>query len=258
MRRLIVLAAVGALLVGSPAAADMPNSGIHLEHGAKNAEGCYGLALWNNDTLVKTFAAPKKLGFNDVCPFSDWSVALPNGRFIFEWNYWREATDPNGTPDIARHTWTTDGTVDGTTRLHIPCQVDAPPDGDGVSESQVVGGTLFIWGYSCRRPNLDAAIFATKGTQGSTYRLLGNDPSQFVSDGTSIVFAAYGAYPNWELWSSRNGGRLVKDIWPGPQSSNIRDLVSHGSYATFTANDGHGRAHWITDGTVKGTHKVNS
>ncbi len=56
---------------------------------------------------------------------------------------------------------------------------------------------------------------------------------------------------------TRTGSYLLRDINPGHGNSFIEDMVSHGKYAaTFTANDGHGRAAWVTNGTVKGTHKV--
>ncbi len=50
------------------------------------------------------------------------------------------------------------------------------------------------------------------------------------------------------------GTRLVKDIRPGPSSSDVRAPCRHGEAAYFCADDGeHGAELWRTDGTQEGT-----
>lgn len=86
-------------------------------------------------------------------------------------------------------------------------------------------------------------------------------PLYVTMGGRRIAYAADGPTGNGrELWVSGApfyGTATMVDINPGGSSSNPRYLKSHGSYATFTADDGHGRALWRTDGTVKGTYKVS-
>src|SRR4029450_12078754 len=60
-----------------------------------------------------------------------------------------------------------------------------------------------------------------------------------------------------ELWSSDGtaaGTRLVRDIDPGPDWSNVNDRVVAGGILFFTKIGAHGRELWRTDGTEEGTH----
>src|SRR5690606_29508249 len=51
--------------------------------------------------------------------------------------------------------------------------------------------------------------------------------------------------------------KLVKDIWPGIESSDPEDLISINGQLFFTADDGiHGRELWTSDGTAAGTRMV--
>ena len=47
---------------------------------------------------------------------------------------------------------------------------------------------------------------------------------------------------------------LIKDIWPGPEESELNYLTSSGGHLYFWANDGvNGGALWVSDGTEEGT-----
>lgn len=63
-----------------------------------------------------------------------------------------------------------------------------------------------------------------------------------------------------ELWTSDGtapGTHLLKDINPGPGSSQVSSLMRFGAGLLFTANDGvHGRELWHSDGTAAGTAMV--
>lgn len=120
------------------------------------------------------------------------------------------------------------------------------------------------------------AAYGTSLIADGGYPLPGCDPGTSIRDphtnqrplyvkiGRKIAYAASdNNCQDRELWISAyaygTAANMIRiDINPGSNSSLIKNLVSHGTYATFTANDGHGRAHWMTDGTVKGTHKVSS
>jgi ELWxxDGT repeat protein len=67
------------------------------------------------------------------------------------------------------------------------------------------------------------------------------------------------SHGNRELWSVGEDGkaRLIKDIYPGYESSSIDFLGNVGEFTYFIANDGtHGRELWRTDGTPNGTELI--
>jgi ELWxxDGT repeat protein len=78
--------------------------------------------------------------------------------------------------------------------------------------------------------------------------------------GATVFFLADDGVAGEELWKSDGtaaGTVLVKDIFPGPRSSEILWLTGAGSRAYFVADDGvHGRELWTSDGTEAGTAMV--
>ena len=89
------------------------------------------------------------------------------------------------------------------------------------------------------------------------------DPSpNFVISGNKIFFVGYTPETGYELWRSDGtaaGTYLLKDIWPGPQSSQISSIIAATlgtqNLVFFAADDGptHGRELWKSDGTPAGT-----
>lgn len=104
------------------------------------------------------------------------------------------------------------------------------------------------------------ALWVTKGTVATTKQL-----KEFVIihpptvSGSSVYFAADdGTGSGMELWKSNgtaSGTVKVKDIFPGPASSEPRNItVVNATTTYFSANDGnHGRELWKTNGTSSGT-----
>jgi ELWxxDGT repeat protein len=124
----------------------------------------------------------------------------------------------------------------------------------------IVGATLYLdAGEQFCANGVQTA--ATRGSQGTTFELPSS--SGFMPIGNRVVFDGYGKKGQKgrnELWVSggtRKSTHLLVDIRPGYPGSDPTAFVSHGTYVTFIADDGQGRATWRTDGTVKGTHKVN-
>jgi trimeric autotransporter adhesin len=75
-----------------------------------------------------------------------------------------------------------------------------------------------------------------------------------------LLFPAQDGTAGEELWVSDGitlvTGRL-RDIFPGPRSSEIHWLTSAGEQVYFVADDGtHGRELWVTNGTIPGTRLV--
>jgi ELWxxDGT repeat protein len=107
---------------------------------------------------------------------------------------------------------------------------------DGTPAGTYETGTVV---YSAR----DAYYPPASATLGNSVLLLGQDP-------------AHGP----ELWIADgrpDGTRLLRDINPGPASSNLEFMGELGRRVLFAASSpGHGRELWITDGTSAGTYEV--
>jgi ELWxxDGT repeat protein len=128
-----------------------------------------------------------------------------------------------GDTDGGRQLWKSDGTTAGTTQLKA---FETPPP----------------WG--CTRlgcyypPNLD----------------------HLTRVGDRLFFNAYGSATDFELWTSDGtpaGTVLVKDIVPGPRSSQVADLTDLNGTLFFSAYEpGSGRELWKSNGTTAGTVRV--
>jgi ELWxxDGT repeat protein len=85
-----------------------------------------------------------------------------------------------------------------------------------------------------------------------------SSPRRIVSDGAKLFFVASSPATGAELYvSSGKPGtsKLLKDVPPGPRSSDPADLLVVGGQSFFTADDGSsGRELWVSDGTTAGTH----
>lgn len=90
--------------------------------------------------------------------------------------------------------------------------------------------------------------------------LLGPTGAQLTAVGRSVYFGADDGRHGYELWRSNGtarGTRMVKDIRPGPLSSQVFSLTNVGGTVYFTADDGiHGAELWRTNGTAAGTQLV--
>jgi ELWxxDGT repeat protein len=138
-------------------------------------------------------------------------------------------------------------------------------------------GTTF---FGARDPSHGYELWRTDGTAAGTRRvrdiypgtrdgLVRPDPDLAQTDnlenvaGTLLFYANDGVHGR-ELWRSdgtRKGTRLVRDIHPGPLSSDRRsgptELTRVGRTLFFNANDGtHGPGLWRSDGTRAGTRLV--
>src|SRR5262245_48626447 len=85
-------------------------------------------------------------------------------------------------------------------------------------------------------------------------------PSDLTPVNDRLYFVADDGIHGRELFISNGtaaGTGLVKDIFPGQTSSQIRFLTPFGNRLVFTADDGaHGFELWIFDGTIGGTNLV--
>jgi ELWxxDGT repeat protein len=160
--------------------------------------------------------------------------------------------------------WQTDGTPGGT----------APVAASGLSQL-ILLGDLAVLGdaaYFISRANSDAAVqlwrsdgtaagtvpVATLATPGAPFSFQLPQPQTLA--GHQLFFALDDGVHGQELWATDGtaaGTRLVRDIYPGANGSNILGLTAVGSVVYFSAEDGaHGQELWQSDGTAAGTRLV--
>jgi ELWxxDGT repeat protein len=265
MRRLLLLAALAAaILIPTPAAADDTNP--YLVPTAPDANGCTGIEIHGKEGLVLTLppwdGLPNAVHCAKVVGQQLKVFNAIDHRLVFTWRRYECCYGYLYTPLFVSYVWETNGHLVGTRLVaSVTCAGD--------HSVSFVGRTVLV-----------SEVCAQQSGNTDSYSLLTTDMGELagyqpgagpLADGSRLpLYAkirwriAYAANDpaghGRELWlyDGAIGGHATTmlDINPGGGSSFIRDLVSHGMYATFTASDGHGRANWITDGTVAGTHKV--
>ncbi|MCA8969238.1 MAG: hypothetical protein KDC95_05620 [Planctomycetes bacterium] len=185
----------------------------------------------------------------------------------------------------------TDGTILGTKRAQANVAAEQLSDiGNGralfVTQSAIgvtdgtVAGTVNLMQVPA-----NSLVHATSRSNGAGVFTFSDNAALWLSDGsvsgTRKVFdyAAYGfqvvheivAYKNGWLFTARDGAglepwftdgtargtRLVRDIDPGPGSSEAQSLCVQDGFVWFTADDGvSGPELWVSDGTWNGTKLV--
>src|SRR6478735_1790591 len=82
---------------------------------------------------------------------------------------------------------------------------------------------------------------------------VGSDPTSFTPVGATTFFLAAARAHGTELYAtdgSAENTRIVRDINPGPASSNIHGMTALDGLLLFFADDGkHGEELWRSDGT---------
>ncbi|MBK8595887.1 MAG: hypothetical protein IPN83_09925 [Holophagales bacterium] len=201
-----------------------------------------GGSLWKSDgtaagtVLLKPFPSPNNSYYTMV-------LTKVGDRLFF-------IVDDNANPT---ELWTSDGTAAGTALVKQVAATGAclystiPVD---------VDGTLF---FSCASGSGEA-VWKSDGTDAGTVPIAVFDSiSSLVSWDGDLYLSASDAAHGTELWKSDGtpGGTIpVKDVVPGPSSSNPSSFVPFGGALYFTAGpDG---SIWKSDGTDGGTVLVHS
>src|SRR5471030_2240733 len=103
-------------------------------------------------------------------------------------------------------------------------------------------------------------LWVTDGTAAGTHAVQSFSNGaifNLTAIGDRVYFQINDGVDGFELWTSNgttSGTLLVKDIWPGANSSNPTDLTNFNGELYFEANDGsHVDQLWKTDGTASGT-----
>ena len=217
-------------------------------------------------------------------------AALPGGRIVFEAC---GLTGPGGTRDC--EPWVSDGTAPGTALLaNTFVGGDGNPggfvtvgswvffrsnnslwktDGTGTFTSQVspITGIAGPWAAVGSEVLFQAlgSLYKSDGTAAGTVPIASSVSPAIGSIGFRsdfgvlpgrMLFQGFASGLGTELWSTDGtaaGTLLVKDIYPGANSSQIREFRSTGSHLFFSACDGSsGCEPWVSDGTPAGTKRV--
>lgn len=216
-------------------------------------DGESGFELWTSDGTEAgtTLAADIHLGASSSFPGE---IAGLDGAVYFR------ADDGSHGEEL----WTSDGTPGGTALV-----IDLYP-GVGASTPQriaVDSGTLL---FRARTDITEFELWKSDGTANGTVLVkdIATSPAaaaftaskEIVVSGGAFYFVSTSAETGAELWKSDGtpgGTMLLKDIYPGEESSNPEKLFDFGGTLYFTADDGvHGRELWKSDGTTAGTGLV--
>ncbi|NRD64533.1 hypothetical protein HRD49_22520, partial [Corallococcus exiguus] len=127
---------------------------------------------------------------------------------------------------------------------------DAGRPGAGVSQKQSSRAQALAAGQARLLRDIHA------GTAGTTY---GKSGGEGLRVGRTLFYVASDLSNGGELWKSDGtpeGTVLVKDIRPGPNSSNLAYFVEMDGILYFSATDHSGAELWRSDGTPEGTWRV--
>ncbi len=221
---------------------------------AADAAGCSTLDVWGPSGRVRVIASNGR-----ACSTLGRQVRI-GPLLYFAWSA-RWAAMAGGRPDgwrQATELWVTDGTAAGTSRITVLR--------DGQGRSRDTCGS--DWGAVATVPIAFGSwcIDRTTGTWGRgrvvvawgtrTERKPVPRPLFFAIANHRIVTTGQDGHGR-ELWVHDRVVRVV-DIRPGPAGSDPHRFITDGASVRFTANDGRGRAEWITDGTIAGTHRIGT
>lgn len=178
----------------------------------------------------------------------DGPVVAHRGLLFFELGAQRDLVE-------RRELWRTDGSIEGTYRLHAASQGESGIYLYGLEPTAVGERLLFVG----RDPDHGVELWSTDGTIAGTGRLddlepgpASSKPEGLARFGDHLIFAAAAGGVGRELWSASGepgSATLVTDLFPGGASSTPQVLGAFGDHLLFLADDGVvGRELWSLDG----------
>ena len=209
-------------------------------------DGTHGTELWKSDGTESGTKLVK-----DINPSGDsnlWHIINANGTAFF-------AAD-DGTHGM--ELWKSDGTDSGTMMVD-----DLNPSGSSNPQNLTYcNNSVYFTGSSSTMGG--SLLWKSDGTSGGTVALNLPDmatPNSLFCSGSVLYFTANNmAGSGVELGKTDGtdiGTVLVKDIYPGGNSSYPQNFADINGTLYFSANDGvHGAELWKTDGTESGTVMV--
>ncbi len=152
--------------------------------------------------------------------------------------------------------WRSDGTAAGTWLVK-----DLWPGWQGSSPRTFQVAPAGAFYFLTRSPEGNKnSIWRSDGTTAGTQEVLRDYVDWFLVLNGDVYFARWSLEWGTELWKTDGapgGAKLVKDIYPGAESSHIHCVLQFKETLYCSADDGvHGRELWRTDGTEQGTYLV--
>jgi ELWxxDGT repeat protein len=164
--------------------------------------------------------------------------------------------------------WRTDGTAGGTFQITFPGIVPTPPPSSPDNLIRV-GSFVFL---SAENASQGRELWRSNGIHmvpikdirpgsgSSIVQSFGFPPMAWATVRGRLFFPADDGIAGEELWVSDGTGAgtfRLRDVFFGPDSSEIRWLTAVGDRVYFVADDGtHGRELWVSDGTAIGTRML--
>jgi ELWxxDGT repeat protein len=150
--------------------------------------------------------------------------------------------------------WVTDGTSAGTAPV-------LPEGGPPATDLAELGGKLYFRSFA-------KELWQSNGTAAGTVLVklfpgplpIGYEAPRLLSAGGRLWLSAHDGVHGIEPWVSdgtAEGTRLLRDVFPGGESSHPHDFAAAGGRVFFAALDAlHGEELWQSDGTEAGTRLV--
>lgn len=212
----------------------------------------HGMQLWKSDgtpentTLLKDAFYYNRISLEDYAPRQ--GIVLAD-TLLFG------ANDGTG-----RELWRSQGSLDSTRKVY---DLNTGDDGSHVREFFVMNNALYFHTTSTALRQEQLWRAPTDSDEGELLYAWPYDPTLSLIDaepvvlGNHVYFLASDAEHGTELWKSDGtaaGTALLKDIFPGSESSNIETMLLSGERFYFAADDSvHGNELWGSDGTEDGT-----
>ncbi len=164
------------------------------------------------------------------------------------------------TAETGRELWTTDGTLTGT--LLLADLYPGPASSDPI-DLTVIDGEVWFWAYD--GDDGPRQLWRTDGTSSGTmplsvaYAKVSEIRSgELAKVNARLLFAGVDAAGGAELWRSNGAADTVrvKDINPGPGSSDPQHFTGVGGWLYFSAFDGQQWGLWRTDRTSANTTQI--
>lgn len=213
-------------------------------------QGPEGVELWRREGRKGPARLVKDL--NPGEQGSHPSLLTPVGNVLFLSAY-------NGT--LGSSLWRSDGTPEGTIELWADPALT-------IERIVALGQTVFFVARDRPAGAVPTQLWRSDGTPEGTILIepelnagrSNGDGAQLTAAGDRLYLTLTDPEHGLELWTSDGipgSLRLVRDIYPGPGSSNPHDLRAVGGRLLFGATDPeHGDELWRSDGTPEGTWQL--
>lgn len=246
---LALVAAAPAEPAASAFAMTQARSGVtRVRLGPRDDRGCRTLSVRRGDKVLRRIPSHAA-----GCSTNRDKVRI--GKYLyFDWGVTKRR---GGERHRSNDLWVTDGTRGGTKRVLTLRSGTLRGTSCAVRWEWVggrsIGAARWCWSARTGRPTDGAIRIITGG------RYMRTSPvplmQRFAVAGRRMVTTGQDSLGR-ELWIHDSRMRRV-DLRPGAKGSNPRNFTAHGrNKVRFIANDGTGKALWVTDGTAAGTHKV--